>query len=72
MTAEAIQKLVETGLLGVLLVISYGAVFFLYKEIGKERKDRLGDLKEMWQLTIKRGVETENTLKIILEILKKS
>ena len=71
MPTDALQKLLETGLLGILLVIAFGAIFYLYKEVGKERIARLEDLKEMWQLTMKHGIETENTLRIILEILKK-
>jgi len=40
------EKLAESGMLGVLLVISLTAVYFLYREIQRVQDERIKDLKE--------------------------
>jgi len=52
MIDEYLSQVAQSGLLGVLLVISYVVVFFLYKEakgereqLKLERNERLADLK---------------------------
>lgn len=43
---SALKSLLETGILGVMLVITISAIIFLYKENQKEKADRLADLKQ--------------------------
>jgi len=45
MIDEYLSQVAQSGLLGVLLIISLIAVFYLYKEARSERDDRLADLK---------------------------
>jgi len=68
---EPIQKLLETGLLGVLLVISLGAIFYLYKEVKTERDARLKDMKEVWQTDIEFRTALKNSVDILIELVKK-
>lgn len=44
---SSLQKLAETGLLGLLLVIALLTIGFLYRENKNERNARLADLKEV-------------------------
>ena len=71
MNPEAIQQVLESGLLGVLLILSWGIIFLLYKDLKSERDSRLTDFKQVWQEDIKFRTELKNTLDIILELLKK-
>ena len=62
MNAEAIGKILETGLLGALIIIEGGAIAFLYKENKKETKEWIDYLKQAWQEDVKFRVELRNTL----------
>ena len=77
MNPNAIQRILETGLLGALLLICGGIIFFLYKELKHEKNERLKDFKEINKEDIKLRIESKNTLDILkntinimLEILR--
>ena len=67
---SAFQQILETGLLGAFLVISLGVIVFLYRELGKERSDRLNDLKEVWRGDLVFREQIKQTLENITELLR--
>jgi O-antigen ligase len=70
MTPELLQKLAENGLLGLLLVLAFVAIFFLYKETKIERNDRLTDMKDVWQKDVEYRAELKNLIQSILDLLR--
>lgn len=70
MTESALQKIIESGILGALLVIAFVAIFFLYKEAKKERQDRLTDMKDVWQKDVEYRAEIKVLITNILDLLK--
>lgn len=70
MNTEALNQILETGLLGALLVMSLFAVFYLFKELRKERFDRLTDLKEVWKGDLVFREQIKQTLENITELLR--
>lgn len=77
MDVGAIQKLAETGILGLLLAIALGAIFFLYKEnknLNKEISElhdkRLTDLKESRDMLIEPLNKISGTVELTLAIVK--
>ena len=67
----AIGHILETGLLGALLILSGFCIIFLYKDVKKERDARLLDMKQVWQEDIKFRSELKSTLDAILDLLRK-
>ncbi len=68
----ALQRLVDSGILGVLLVLSLITISFLYNENKKERESRLNDLKQYStndQLFI---AQIKQTLENILDLIRGS
>lgn len=70
MTDTALQKILENGLLGALLVVAFVVIFFLYKETKKERDDRLGEMKDVWQKDVEYRAELKNLIQSILDLLR--
>lgn len=70
MTETALQRIVESGILGALLVIAFVVIFFLYKEAKKERDDRLVDMKDVWQKDLEYRAELKNLIQSILDLLR--
>jgi O-antigen ligase len=70
MTETALQRIVESGLLGALLVITFIVIFFLYKETKTERNDRLNEMKDVWQKDIEYRAELKNLIQSILDLLR--
>ena len=70
MIDAALNKLIETGILGVLLVITLVTIFFLYKENKKERDDRLIDLKEYTNEDRLFIAQIKETLENVLTLLR--
>lgn len=70
MTETALQRIVESGILGALLVISFIVIFFLYKETKTERNDRLSDMKDVWQKDLEYRAELKNLIQSILDLLR--
>lgn len=70
MTDTALQKILENGLLGALLVIAFIVIFFLYKETKKERDDRLNEMKDVWQKDVEYRAELKNLIQSILDLLR--
>jgi hypothetical protein len=72
MESTLLQKLAEQGLLGMLFVLALLTIYFFYKEVRKERCDRLTDMKQVWQDDIKFREElktlNENTLAVLQKI----
>ena len=70
MSPEVLAPLAEKGLLGLLLVIALGTIYFLYKEAKTERNDRLSDMKEVWQKDVEYRAELKNLIQTILDLLR--
>jgi len=70
MNTEALNQILETGLLGALLVMALATIFYLFKELRKERFDRLTDLKEVWQGDLVFREQIKQTLENITELLR--
>lgn len=75
---QTLIKLAESGLLGVLLVISLATVAFLYREIARIRKEkdierdaRLNDLKEFQKNDLAVIEEVRDTLKNVINLVVK-
>ena len=66
----ALQNILETGLLGALLVLALITIFYLFKELRNERLSRLTDLKEIWQGDITFREQIKNTLDTIISLLR--
>ena len=67
---NSLSKLAETGLLGVLLVIAFITIGFLYKEAKNERESRLKDLQEYTKTDRAFINEIKQTLDSILSLLR--
>lgn len=70
MTEQLLVKLAENGLLGIILVLALGAMFYLYKETKKERNDRLLDMKDVWKQDVEYRAELKNLIQTILDLLR--
>jgi hypothetical protein len=70
MTNELLSNLAEHGLLGIMLVLTLIALFFLYKETKAERNDRLTDMKDVWQKDLEYRAELKNLIQSILDLLR--
>lgn len=70
MQAESLlERIAETGLLGVFLVLALFAIFYLYKECKMERNARLEDIKEFSEVDKSILGEIKNTLQLVLSLL---
>jgi len=69
-TESALQQILESGLLGAMLVICLITIFYLYRELGKERTERLADLKEVWKGDLVFREQIKQTLENITELLR--
>lgn len=67
---QAIGKLLETGVLGAIVVILGVVVMYLYKENSKIRDDRLTDVKEFLSKDIAFREEIKSLIQNILELIK--
>lgn len=67
---QAIGKLLETGVLGAIVVILGVVVIYLYKENSKIRDDRLTDVKEFLSKDIAFREEIKSLIQNILELIK--
>ena len=67
---SAFQKVLETGLLGAFLVISFMVIVYLYRELTKERSERLADLKEVWKGDLVFREQIKQTLENITSLLR--
>ena len=70
MNETALQRILETGLLGAFLVLALATIFYLFKELRKERLDRLEDMKEIWKGDLTFREEIKNTLNNIVSLLR--
>ena len=70
MIEELLKSLAANGILGVLLVLSLFAVWYLYREGKKERDARLTDMKEVWKEDVKFREELKSLIQNILDILR--
>lgn len=71
MESELLKRILETGLLGVLLIVEGIVICSLYQDLKSERDARLNDMKNVWQEDIKFRAELKSLLDSILDILKK-
>jgi hypothetical protein len=69
-STTALQRLIESGLLGVLLVLALFTIGFLFKELRTERTARLEDLKEVWKGDLVFREQIKQTLENITELLR--
>jgi hypothetical protein len=67
---SAFQQILETGLLGAFLVLTIGAIVFLYRENQRIRDARLQDLRDVWNKDMEMRKEIKYLLDNILQILK--
>ena len=67
---NAFQQILESGLLGAMLVITMLAIAYLYRELVRERSDRLNDLKEVWKGDLVFREQIKQTLENITELLR--
>jgi hypothetical protein len=70
MIEELLKSIAQNGLLGVLLVISFVAIYFLYCETRKERDGRLTDMKELLQKDADFRSELKQLVINILDMLR--
>ena len=67
---NALNHLLDAGILGVLLVITLIAIAFLYRENQKEKDDRLADLKEYTNENRLFIAQIKETLENMLALLR--
>ena len=70
MSQDYISSLTDYGLLGLLLAITLGTIFFLYKDLSKSRDGRLSDVKNVLGEDIKFRQELKSLIQSILDILR--
>jgi len=70
MTEALLETIATQGILGSFLVLALATIFYLYKEIRKEKDARIQDLKTILQADTKEKVESRITLDRILELLR--
>jgi len=70
MTEELLKTIATQGILGSFSVLAALTIFYLYKEIRKERNDRLTDMKDVWQADVKFRATIETLIQNILDILR--
>ena len=66
----AIEKILETGLLGAFLVLAGISIVFLYKKVDKLQEKRLDDMKDVWKEDVKFRAELKLLIQSILDILR--
>lgn len=64
--ANILIKLAETGILGILLAISFIAIGYLYRDNRKLQSDRIADLKESRSLITEPLQAIKQTVDLIL------
>ena len=69
-TTTAFQQVLETGLLGALLVLALFTIVYLFRELRTERQSRLEDLKEVWKGDLVFREQIKQTLENITELLR--
>lgn len=69
-TNDALTRLIESGIIGALLVLAIIAIVFLYRENQKIREARLQDLKDVWAKDMEMRKEIKYLLDNILQILR--
>jgi len=70
MIDTALAKIIETGILGALLVVTFIVIYFLYKETKSERDNRLKEMKDVWQKDVEYRAELKNLIQSILDLLR--
>ena len=70
MTEGILKNIATQGILGGFLALALVTIFFLYKEVRKEKDARIEDLKSILQTDIKYKAELKGLLDTILEILR--
>lgn len=70
MIDEAINKLAETSIMGLLLAISLATTYLIYKELKNERDNRLAELREYANTDRKFIIEIKQAIENILILLK--
>ena len=70
MTEEIIKSIATQGVLGAFLALTLITIFFLYKEVKKEKEARIEDLKSIIETNVKYHIESRSMLNTILELLR--
>lgn len=66
----ALTQILESGLLGAMLVLALLTIVFLFRELRNERLSRLEDLKEIWKGDLVFREQIKQTLENITELLR--
>ena len=69
-TEIAIGKILETGLLGALLVLTGVGIILLFRKVDKLQEKRLDDVKEVWKEDVKFRAELKVLIQSILDLLR--
>jgi hypothetical protein len=72
MLETLLQNIAEQGLLGLLLVLSFFVICYLYKENKEEREQRLVDTKELIKDDVLYKSEIRQLIQNILDLLRRS
>jgi O-antigen ligase len=67
---SALQRILESGILGALLVVAFLTIAYLFNDLKKERSERLNDLKEVWKGDLVFREQIKQTLENIAELLR--
>ena len=70
MNEPFLSDLAQNGILGLLLTLAILGLIFFYREIKNERKERLDDLKEIWEKDLQYRQEIKNLINSIFELLR--
>lgn len=67
----AVSEIVQSGVLGALLILSIVAIVYLYKDNKSIQKDRISDLKEVRNLLIEPLDNIKTTVSRTLSLVEK-
>lgn len=67
---DAMEKLASTGLLGVLLVLSLGTIYYLFKKYSEEKDARIKDGQETQKLLMQMQSQVIEAMHKLAEIVE--
>lgn len=67
---EGLEKLASTGLLGLLLALSLGTIYYLFKKLNDEKDARISDGKETQKLLMEVQSKVVDSVHKLAEIVE--